>query len=883
MGTPHSLEKAHQKPLQQANTAKSGRKQTWTARTNAWTARHRLLLDFLTALAFLIFPALLAQGTGCDGLLIGQPQQAGLWWTLAYALPLACRHKYPDLCAWLTVGLLALRLFVGPLLLISDMAALAALFAGVARGNQRFRWWYAGLGVALPIVFAGLDAFAQIFKPLIGKNSLAVKAPDMNVVVAIIGVMLALATTAYARHQAHIRRQTTLLRERNAALALSNRQKEQEAAIAERARLARDMHDVAAHTLSILIVLADGGRYAGAHNSAVALSTMRTIKKQADDSLRNTTALLGPLELERQEDGSAGVDSRSPVPPRARAATDHQESGNNTVAASSSQKSVLRHEQESCQPSYAHIDALVQEAQTSALGRLNVQRTVKGQPAGTVLAAHPLLSETLYRMVEESLSNIRKYAGLQKGRHVHALIEETWQPGRVQISVQDDGQGFAAAADGHSAGYGLIGMRERVEACGGTLVSGPLPAGEGGGFRVAATIPLPNSREKSTASPSGAEDAANPAEESVQKTVSTHSAPNVTPGGHPHAPVPTTLRQPRAASRVSLTDIIIAVAICVLAAMFFLPEIFSSRSTPYIWVSYIGAIGCAVPLVFLHPSPEKPAMITASVMGAAIIGSWILLEPLPGLSLVCGLWALYSVVAFGPERAMKWVRPACVGLVLLAVSEGLCHFAFRPPSAESVSVPRLMAIGVSSLLVYGATVLVVIGLGKLHRDRGEDPVLVAERRQALLRQREQAGRLAARRERERISQQIHQEVARTLQTMSDQAGKAVIELEKIDARSQKSGTVSARDSETIATLFAQTAATGRSVLGHIRELIGVLRRNESEEEAAHVLLTPLHGTPQKGTIKIDSEASEASKTSGKSRSWKPLGSEETDSTSRKTA
>lgn len=808
------------------------------SRLAAWTGRHRTVVDFLTAAVLLVIPAVMSEESGCAGLFLGQPAVMALVWTFVYAIPLALRHTHPGVCAWMTVGLLLLRLLIGPVLILGDIAALWALFAGIARGDPGRRWWYAGLGLALPVVFPLLDIAAQARPPLLaGKNSgvLGSDPAAADITFAVVGFLLAAVTIGFARHRAVAARQARLLRERNEALELSNRQREAEAVIAERARLARDMHDVAAHTLSILIVLADGGRYAGAHDSAVALSTMRTIKKEADRALRSTTALLDVPSHEKSPQTPFPETPQKPLPE-----TD--------VSVSS--------------PSYAHIDALVQEARTSAAGRLTIGRKVKGRPDQAFLATHPLVSETLYRMVEESLSNIRKYSGLLDGRHVRALIEETWLPatggtgddngdagdngttgdtGRVRIVIRDDGQGASAAEDGHSAGYGLLGMRERVEACGGTLATGPIPADEGGGFWVRATIPVTATDHI-------------PADRTVADTTVT-TAPFPTTGWHPtdrwhrsgwwHRQK-TRVQGIGSPSGYSVADIIISICICLTAAMVFLPSLLHHGGDLDWWyclVSYTGALGCAIPLAFLHPRPEKPAIVTASVMGVTTAGTIVLHQPLPFLSLVCGLVALYALIAYGPESARRWAMPACVVLVLLAcvgeVCLTVCHGGKcigRPDSSDLFSMTALF---IGSAIVFGATVLIVALLARLHRERGMDPVLLASHRQALLLQREQAGRLAARRERERVSAQIHEEVAQTLRQVSDSAGRACAQLEEIDARSQQSGKVSDEDSATIVRLFSQTAQTGRKVLAHIRELIGVLRSNETEEESRKVLLAPV--------------------------------------------
>lgn len=84
--------------------------------------------------------------------------------------------------------------------------------------------------------------------------------------------------------------------------------------------------------------------------------------------------------------------------------------------------------------------------------------------------------------MQEALTNIRKYAG----PHVDVHIKESWNNGLLTLTVTDNGRGAAANIDGHTPGYGLLGMKERIESAGGSLQAGPQL---GGGFEVMATLP----------------------------------------------------------------------------------------------------------------------------------------------------------------------------------------------------------------------------------------------------------------------------------------------------------------------------------------------------------------------------------------------------------
>lgn len=204
------------------------------------------------------------------------------------------------------------------------------------------------------------------------------------------------------------------------------------AASDERARIAREMHDVVAHGLSVIVVQADGARYAAAADPEVATRTLETIAGTGREALTDMRRLLGLL---RSED--TGVRP---------------------------------------QPGLADLAFLVEQAAA----------------AGTDLDADlpaplPELPEavalTAYRVVQEGLTNVRRHAGPAARVTVRvAVVDDV-----LEVAVTDDGRGAAASPSGDGRGLGLRGMRERVTTVGGTLSTGPRP---GGGFGVDARIPL---------------------------------------------------------------------------------------------------------------------------------------------------------------------------------------------------------------------------------------------------------------------------------------------------------------------------------------------------------------------------------------------------------
>lgn len=234
-----------------------------------------------------------------------------------------------------------------------------------------------------------------------------------------------------------VRLRTVWLRERELTERLaSDRAAERELAAAqERARIAREMHDVVAHTLSVVVAQADGGRFAGQTDPDASARALGTIADVSRAALAEMRALLGVL---RDADGDIGLGP---------------------------------------QPSIDDIPALVSQARDAGLEvSLVTTGTPHTLPIGAGLAVH--------RIVQEGLTNVRQHAG-PKAR---AFVLLAWEADALVATVSDDGRGAAAADDGN--GQGLLGMHERAAMFGGTLTAGPKA---GGGYVVRARIPLPTS------------------------------------------------------------------------------------------------------------------------------------------------------------------------------------------------------------------------------------------------------------------------------------------------------------------------------------------------------------------------------------------------------
>jgi signal transduction histidine kinase len=234
-----------------------------------------------------------------------------------------------------------------------------------------------------------------------------------------------------------IRNQTMLARElaEKAERAEHAREEEERRAIAsERSRIARELHDVLAHNLSVMVVQAGAARRIVERRPETATEVADLIERTGREALAELRHLFGPVRHGDGEDlqGPVGIDRVEELAARARAAG---------------------------LPVHVHVEG----------SRVKL-------PTGVDLTA--------YRVVQEALTNTLKHAG-----RAQASVTVSYEPNEIVVSVEDDGVGPAGADDGLAdvgGGHGLVGMRERVALYGGLLQAGRRP---GGGFAVRARLP----------------------------------------------------------------------------------------------------------------------------------------------------------------------------------------------------------------------------------------------------------------------------------------------------------------------------------------------------------------------------------------------------------
>jgi signal transduction histidine kinase len=235
------------------------------------------------------------------------------------------------------------------------------------------------------------------------------------------------------RHRALLARELAL---RNERLEVEREAQATSAVSDERRRIARELHDVVAHSVSVMVVQSGAARRVLDDEPDRAVAALAEVERSGRQALSELRRLLG---LMRDGDATAAV--REP------------------------------------QPTLAGLDDLVKRAQDAGLPvELRQEGHPFALPMGCDLAA--------YRVVQEALTNALKHAG--DGASATVLLR--WTDDRLELDISDTGQGLTTAApDGDGPfGQGLLGMRERVALCGGDLQAGP---SINGGFRVRATIP----------------------------------------------------------------------------------------------------------------------------------------------------------------------------------------------------------------------------------------------------------------------------------------------------------------------------------------------------------------------------------------------------------
>ena len=367
------------------------------------------------------------------------PDQAPLWLTVAvifgFSLPLAVRRRFPaTIAVVVSVAFFVGGQFLVPEALVTNIALFIAIYTLGAWGTNRrlaavvravivagmFIWVFANIALttADPTVFPHLSR-SGLFSEL---AAWAVIQVITNLLYFIGAWVFGNAMWASARRKAELEKQSAELAEEREFSA-------RQAVTLDRVRIARELHDVVAHHVSVMGVQAGAARRVVQTDPATASAALELVEQSARDAVEELHRLLTTL---RDEDSDA-------------------------AALSSSTRGVGQ---------LADLVAATDGATLQVIG--------ESRPLSA------LVGFTLYRVAQEALTNVRKHAGPRASADVRMRYDHD----SVELEITDTGSTTRIAK---SPGLGLLGMRERLDAVGGTLEAGRR---ERGGYLVRATIPL---------------------------------------------------------------------------------------------------------------------------------------------------------------------------------------------------------------------------------------------------------------------------------------------------------------------------------------------------------------------------------------------------------
>ena len=378
-----------------------------------WRALDRRLVDAAVAVVLL---ALTAIPLATDSLQAGQ-RPSDIWaYLLAAALcvPFVFHRRFP--VAAITVACGALVLYAVGRYNTYPGLPIFVLVAGISLHSTRRR----------ALLAAGLAAVAL---------SVAVGLQPERVATASTWVASLLAVAVawlWGENLRNRRARWAAMEERARRLEAEREERDRQAVTAERLRIARELHDVVAHSMSVIAVQSGVANHVIDSRPAQARQALATIEATSRGALVELRRLLGVL---RQ--GDDPVASLEP------------------------------------NPGMAELGRLADQIRSAGV---EVELKVEGEPGDLP----PGVDLSAFRIAQEGLTNVLKHGGGV------ARVLVRYSPGAVAVEIADDGRAGAGEAPAEGTGHGLIGMRERVAVFGGELTAGPVP---GGGYRMAARLP----------------------------------------------------------------------------------------------------------------------------------------------------------------------------------------------------------------------------------------------------------------------------------------------------------------------------------------------------------------------------------------------------------
>jgi signal transduction histidine kinase len=353
---------------------------------------------------------------------------------VAMGLVLAARRRFPCIVLAVVAALACLLAALGASVEGTFIAVLIASYTAAVHGGPRVA---RALLILAPAVLLGLG-----IPQALGAGGWAGAHLPVRPLLAAAGMWLAglVIRKQFAARAEH----AAVLAERAELIAAQQEERTRSAALAERVRIARELHDIVAHHLSVVVIQAQGAQRVAEKDPARAKIAMADVERTGRTALSEMRHLLGLLRTgepgDRATPAAAGPDAAFGPP-----------------------------------FGLADLENLAEAMRTAGLPVTVVRR---GPPREVPEDA----GLTVYRIVQESLTNVLKHAGAA------TATVELDSAAELAVTITDDGRGASAALDAiPGAGRGTAGMRERVAALGGKLTAGPR---SGGGYRVRATIPL---------------------------------------------------------------------------------------------------------------------------------------------------------------------------------------------------------------------------------------------------------------------------------------------------------------------------------------------------------------------------------------------------------
>lgn len=376
---------------------------------------------------------------------IGREMDAfGLVIAMGMSLPIAWRHRFPRSVLWTVF--LAWIAYVG--LSYSDSTGIfgpiVAMYGVGLYLRRREAALHGGSVLALAVSWTAIGTVVYEDIHVLALVSTAIA----------LGLPLLIGLVDNRRHARLVELEVA-----HSQRAQAQRAAAHDAVRVERARIARELHDVVAHEMTVMTLQAEGAKRRVSPSDSDVTQALQTISDSGRRGLTEMQRMIGVLRASEEEAETAVAEDRA---------------AHTGVAASSPEHDGAYFNDLSPMPSLAELPTLVQKVEDSGLP-VHLELTGTSHvPAGVELSA--------YRIVQESLTNAMKHAG--PGATAQVRVQRKRDV--VTVTVEDDGRGIISEVATASGGHGLAGMRERVAALGGAIECGTRT---GGGFRVHAVLP----------------------------------------------------------------------------------------------------------------------------------------------------------------------------------------------------------------------------------------------------------------------------------------------------------------------------------------------------------------------------------------------------------